>query len=125
MEKGANNDINLGNTGQFGSHLGKSVDCLISCMALRPWRLSSWRSRSTGPDHRRGWPTSPFSRAAVVVGVLLLVQPVHAAEPCVYSCTMIRWGVKNLSKEKIAAIIVQATPAQVAACRRCLTNNKP
>jgi hypothetical protein len=37
-------------------------------MVLRPWRLSSWRFHGTGPDHRRGWPTSPFSRAAVVVG---------------------------------------------------------
>jgi hypothetical protein len=102
-----------------------SVDCLTSCIALRPWRLSSWRSHGMGSDHRRGWPTSLFSRAAVVVGVLLLVQPVHAAEPCVYSCTMIRWGAKNLSRQKIAEIVVRATPAQVAACRQCLTNNKP
>jgi hypothetical protein len=55
----------------------------------------------------------------------LLVEPVRVAEPCIYSCKIIRWGVKKLSKEKIAEIIVQATPAQVAACRPCLTNNKP
>lgn len=91
---------------------------------MLPWNRTAG-PLGTGPDHRRGWPTSLSSSAAVVVGVLLLVQPVHAAEPCIYSCKIIHWGVKNLSKEKIAEIIVQAIPAQVAACRLCLTNNKP
>jgi len=64
-------------------------------------------------------------RAVVVAGLLLLVQPVQAVEVCEYSCAMIRWGAKNLSKETIRQVIAKATPGQLSACRKCLTTSRP
>jgi len=64
-------------------------------------------------------------RAAVVAGLLVLVHPAQADDACAYSCTVIRWAAKNLSKDKIEQVVAKATAAQVAACRKCLRNNKP
>jgi len=64
-------------------------------------------------------------RAVVVIWLLVLVQPVQADEACAYSCTVIRWAAKNFSKDKIEQAVAKATAGQVAACRKCLRNNKP
>ena len=54
----------------------------------------------------------------VILALIFLVA--FTAEVSAFTCAQVRWAVKNMSPEMIAAYMVSATKEQIAFGRKCL-----